>query len=772
MKLRVLPASALLATLLLLAPASVGPLRAAERPSPDSVERNARTTHPAGDSERNGTAATAAVHRSSGSRKTAAVAVAALLERIAPGASKQFVLEQTAAERDFFELDQRGRKVVVRGNNSVSIAAGIHWYLKYYAGIHLAWDCMQARLPEVLPPVPVRERHEAQVLHRYGYNYCTFSYTMAFWDWERWEREIDWMALHGINLPLMAVGMEAVWRDVLRGLGYDDAAVGRFVAGPAFQAWWLMDNLEGWGGPCPASWYDDRAELARKILARMRELGIEPVLPGYSGKVPSDAKERLGLAVSDPGRWCGYPRPAFLQPADPRFGEIAARYYAALERHCGKARYYSCDPFHEGGSTAGVDLPTAGRAILGAMKQASPDAVWVLQAWQANPRPAMIDSLPARDVLVLDLNSESRPQWGEPASEWYRPAGYGPHPWVYCMLLNFGGNVGLYGKMDYVVEGWYDAQEHPRAGQTLAGAGFTPEGIENNPVMFELLTELPWRAERFTREAWLPGYLRARYGRADADVEAAWELLANSVYACPKSSTQEGTHESVFCARPVLDFTQTSAFAATSDYYDPQQVVRAARRMLAAAERLRGCDHFEYDLTDIVRQAVAEAGRLQQKAVAAAYRAGDREAFAAASQRFLRLILLQDRLLGTRSEFRVGRWIASARALGHTEAEKALLEWNARVQITTWGDRNAADGGGLRDYAHKEWNGILRDLYHTRWKLWFELLQRRMEGEKVPDIDFYPIEEAWAKASNPYPAAPSGDCIATAREVFAEVFGD
>ena len=694
-----------------------------------------------------------------------------LLERIDPGASKKFVIERVASDVDFFELDQRGRRVVVRGNDNVSIAAGIHWYLKYHAGVQLTWECMTARLPDVLPAVAAPERHTSPLALRYAYNYCTYSYSMAFWDWERWEREIDWMALHGINLPLVAVGMEAVWRDVLLSLGYDEASIDRFIAGPAFQAWWLMNNLEGWGGPSPEGWYDERAALARRILDRMRELDIEPVLPGYAGMVPSDARGRLGLDVADPGLWGSFRRPAFLQPQDPRFGEIAARYYDALERVCGPARYYSCDPFHEGGSVAGVDLPASGRAILDAMKRRSPDAAWVIQAWQANPRAAMIDALPADDVVVLDLFSESRPQWGAPSSPWYREEGFGDHPWIYCMLLNFGGNVGLHGKMETVIDGFYDALEHPRAGRTLRGVGLTPEGIGNNPVMYELLTELPWRAGRFTRAEWLHGYLGARYGRHDERVEAAWELLARSVYACPKSSTQEGTNESVFCARPTLDFRSASTWAHPTDYYDPQDVFDAARLLLAASDGYRGNPRFEYDLIDVVRQAVAEAGKLQQKVFAAAYRAGDREAFAAAAKRFMRLLLLQDRLLATNPEFMVGSWIAAARALGRSEADKALLEWNARVQIASWGDRAAAEGG-LHDYAHKEWSGILRDLYAVRWQRWIENMERCMAGEATEEIDFYAIEEAWARATNPYPAAPAGDCIDTAREVFAEIMAN
>ena len=132
----------------------------------------------------------------------AATPIKGLLERIDKGASRKFIIEQTNAPTDFFELDQKDDKVVVRGNNYVCIATGLNWYLKYYAGIHLSWNSMQAELPEVLPAVKQKERHETSMKYRYNFNYCTFSYTMAFWDWERWEKEIDWMALHGINLPL------------------------------------------------------------------------------------------------------------------------------------------------------------------------------------------------------------------------------------------------------------------------------------------------------------------------------------------------------------------------------------------------------------------------------------------------------------------------------------------------------------------------------------------------------------------------------------------
>ena len=689
-----------------------------------------------------------------------------LLERIDPGASKKFVIQlQKNADKDFFELDQKGDKVVVRGNTYVNIATGLNWYLKYYAGIQLTWNDMQADLPEALPKVPHPERHETNLGLRYDFNYCTYSYTMAFWDWARWEKEIDWMALHGINLPLAAVGQECVWRNMLLQLGYTKDEINRFIAGPAFLAWWAMNNLEGWGGPNPDSWYEQQEALQKKILKRMREYGIKPVLPGYSGMVPHDANKKLGLNVTEPALWNGFTRPAFLMPTDSRFAEIAALYYKELEKLFGKADYYSMDPFHELENAEDVDFDAAGKAVLNAMRKANPKAVWVIQGWTENPRPEMIKNMKNGDLLILDLFSECRPMWGIP-SIWKRDKGYEQHDWLFCMLENFGGNVGLHGRLDQLLNNFYLTKNNPLA-EHLKGIGLTMEGSENNPMMFELMCELPWRPEKITKEAWLKEYLVARYGVKDEKIEQAWEILANGIYNCPFGNNQQGPHESIFCGRPSMNNFQVSSWSKMENYYDPTSTEDAARLMLEVADKYRGNNNFEYDLVDIVRQALSDRGRIVYNQAIADFKSFDKRSYARHSKEFLDLLLAQDRLLATRSEFRVGRWINQARSLGNTPEEKDLYEWNARVQITTWGNRTCADEGGLRDYAHKEWNGILKDFYYKRWEAWWKMLQGVLDGGEMQEIDWYAMEEPWTLQHNPYKTEAEGDCIDTAREVFS-----
>ncbi len=691
-----------------------------------------------------------------------------LLERIDSGASKKFIIQVKKGQSDFFELDQKGDKVVIRGNNYVNIATGLNWYLKYYAGIHLSWNGMTAELPESLPKVSTPVRKETNLALRYDFNYCTYSYTMAFWDWERWEKEIDWMALHGINLPLAVVGQECVWKNMLEKLGYTKEEINKFIAGPAFLAWWAMNNLEGWGGPNPDSWYTQQEALQKKILKRMREYGIEPVFPGYSGMVPHDANKKLGLNVTEPALWNGFTRPAFLLPTDSRFNEIASLYYKELEKLFGKANYYSMDPFHELEDEGSVDFDAAGKAVLKAMKDVNPKATWVIQGWTENPRPEMIKNLNNGDILILDLFSECRPMWGIP-SIWKREKGYEQHDWLFCMIENFGGNVGLHGRMDQLLNNFYLTKNNPLAVH-LKGIGLTMEGSENNPVMFELMCELPWRPEKFTKEEWLKDYLFARYGVRDEKITQAWSILADGIYNCPFGNNQQGPHESIFCGRPGLNNFQASSWSKMQNYYDPTSTEAAARLMLEVADKYKGNNNFEYDLVDIVRQSLSDRGRIVYNQTIADFKSFDKKSFAAHSQEFLNILLAQDRLLGTRSEFRVGRWIEQARNLGTTPEEKDLYEWNARVQITTWGNRVCANDGGLRDYAHKEWNGLLKDFYYKRWAAYWQTLQDVLDGKPMVELDYYAMEEPWTLAHNPYTSQPEGDCVSVAKEVFNEVF--
>ncbi len=659
-----------------------------------------------------------------------------LLRRVLPHGSDasrfSCVIDSSHGDKDWFTVSCDGAKVSVKGPNNVSLAAGINWFLNK-AGIDISWNMPTAQLPAALPVV-AEETHTSKVDYRYYLNFCTHSYTMAFWDWTRWQQEIDWMALHGINLPLITEGMECVWRKVLMdGYGYDSLdKVNKFVTGAAYYGWFFMNNMTEWGGPQPQSWYDQQEKLAKKIFTRLREYGITPVIPGYVGMVPEkflsyaskDSVEAWKATdIVSSGSWGNFTRPYFVNDTT-RLKEFAAKYYKAVEDVYGaelSTHYYAIDPFHEGSVPRGVNAAGSVKAMWNALRAYDGEAVWVAQHWQGNPTTDLTHNVPEGKLLILDLHGDSNGETtlGGNATD----AKGARHQWVWGMTNNFGGNVGLFGRMGRIMSSFYEAAKNSSA-NNLAGIGALPEGIENNDVLFDMLYALPWTCDKpYTIDSWLRHYVSSRYGVTEAadpaayhTLVSAWQRLANGIYNCPNNG-QQGTTESVFMMRPANVPGTVSTWAGSSWYWDIDDLRTAAYEFLSVADKLKGNDNYRYDLVDVMRQALADHGKEMLDSLSMAYDEGERSRL---QHKFLGMILDQDALVGTRKEFRLGTWTEMARALGNNDSERELYEKNARMLLTTWGGEQQCNGGGLHDYANREWNGLLSSYYYPRWKAYFD----------------------------------------------------
>jgi len=211
-----------------------------------------------------------------------------LAKRVLGDRARAFIFQRFESDtlRNVFELSALGDKVVIRGNTGIDLASGLNWYLKSYCHCQFTVTDEQLALPDTLPLPAAPRLVRTPYKFRYFFNVCTFGYTMAWWGWKEWERQIDWMAMNGINLPLAITGQEAVWYEVYRELGLTDAQIGTFIPGPAYFPWGWMGNIDGFGGPLPASWRTSHARLQQQIVSRERALGMTPVLQGFTGHVP------------------------------------------------------------------------------------------------------------------------------------------------------------------------------------------------------------------------------------------------------------------------------------------------------------------------------------------------------------------------------------------------------------------------------------------------------------------------------------------------------
>jgi len=690
-----------------------------------------------------------------------------LIQRMVPDVANQFLVQVIPAENgsDVFEVDKAGGKVVLRGNNGVSVASALNYYLNNYVNAHVSWDCgEQLKMPAKLPLPPKKVRVVSPMQHRFAFNYCTHGYTMAWWGWKDWQHEIDVLAMHGVNLALIIQGQEQVWIDALKTMGYSDLDVRSWLCMPNHQPWQYMSNMENKNEPIPSYLVEKRVELGKRILARMRSLGMQPLQQGYYGIIPSDFKERFPKASIHPqGRWARnkLKRPDMLDPADPLFVKLANAFYKAQEKLYGKTTFFAADPFHEGGSTKGINLGDAGKVIYGAMTRANPDAIWVLQSWGGNPKQGMINALPKDHLLILDLYCERTENWRSRKQ-------FGNTPWLWCTIHNFGGNTGLSARLDRVatapIKAYKDAG--PGKGQ-MKGIGALLEGSGNIPVLWEMLFKLSWSVEPVQMDQWLKNYARRRYGADSKKALEGLNIAYKTTYSVPILKPGDYPYNSAVCGRPTMKRAMKARqFTTIVKPYDEWELAEAWLKMIQAAPACAASDGYRFDLVDLGRQVLTDLGTRYHYAIYDAWKAKDATAVHLYSRKMLQLIADMDRLLGTRKEFLVGKWIADARLWGKTPTEKAYCERAARELITTWTLPETH-----LDYANREWSGLVRDVYLPRWIIWAKALDAGIENDwkintKSTRNDMRKSDVAWVKANKVYPAEPIGDPVAISKELW------
>jgi len=304
--------------------------------------------------------------------------------------------------------------------------------------------------------------------------------------------------------------------------------------------------------------------------------------------------------------------------------------------------------------------------------------------------------------------------------------------------------------MDVLANEPFRALKHQEYSKSLKGIGAMMEGIENNSVMFDLLFELKWHRNSIDLDTWLLKYTKRRYGKENENLYKAWQILRNTVYGkkLEESESQQGTSESILCARPSMDIKRVSTWGTTKLYYNPSELLEAWTLFIQEADKFENIEGFEYDLVDISRQVLANYAQVLHGKMVSAYDDNNRDDFEKAGNEFLQLLDDQDDLLSSNTSFMLGKWIADARKLGTNKSEKDLFEFNARTQITTWSFQNS----NLNDYAHREWSGLLKDYYKPRWKMFIGYIKQKMEDENTQEPDYYMFEEAWTKQKNNFPS--------------------
>lgn len=694
-----------------------------------------------------------------------------LIKRILPEYADRFIVEYIPQDsgRDVFELETHRNKIILRGNDGVSIASAFNYWLNHYAHCQVTWNGTNLNIPKPFPLVPQKIRKVTPYKYRYYFNYTT--YTLLYWHWPRWQQEIDWMALHGINMPLAVQGQNIIWDKVYKSLGFTGQELDSFFTGPSWFIWFWMGNMDAWGGPLPKTWMTSHETLEKKILTRERELGMIPILQGFTGHVPPNFKDRYPKAKLRKTNWEGrFADTYILDPSDSMFTVIGKKFLQEEIKTYGTDHYYAADVFNEmvPPTSDSMFLNDINKKVYHSMADVDSQAIWVMQGWlfvdkdwywKPTQIKALLNAVPEDKLLILDLFADEKPVWSR------TDAFYGKR-WIWCMLHNFGGTPGLFGNLDTIAIVPAETWHNPASGN-MAGLGVAPEGIEQNPVIYDLMLSNIWHNEPIDLDNWLKGYVYARYGQENKFAEQAWDTLRYSVYNVTGNSNNT---QSIITGRPTMN--KSTDWTSTDIEYDPMSLVNAWQLLINASNNLKDNDGFQYDLVDVTRQVLGNYANVLQQRFAADYKHNDLVAFRKDATAFLDLISNMDTLLRTRKDFLLGPWLNDARTWGKNQKEKDLYEMNARDLITLWADKNSP----LHEYAFRQWSGLLNDFYKPRWEQFISYTINNMRNnkkidEKTFDENIKNWEWDWVNSHGKiYPDTPKGNPVKLANEMYQKYY--
>lgn len=564
----------------------------------------------------------------------------------------------------------------------------------------------------------------------------TFSYTTAFWSWEDWELQLDWLALRGVNLPLAWVGAEKIMVEVFREIGLTDAEISTFLSGPAFQAWNRFGNIQGsWGGDLPEEWIDDQFALQKQIVQRMVELGMTPVLPAFTGFVPNNITRVMpNASVVRGSQWAEFPvqytNDTFLQPFDSHYAPLQRSFIHKQQAAYGNVTHiYTLDQYNENNPYSGDlnYLQNVTRQTWKSMKSADPDAIWMMQGWlfyslsdfwtEERIKAYLSGVENDQDMLIIDLFSESMPQW-------QRTHSYFGKPWIWCMLHDFGGNMGLYGQIENVTQ---DATAARLQSPSMVGYGLSMEGQEGNEVMYDLMLDQAWSRSALDTEQYFHDWVTKRYTSADSipsELYNAWDTMRVTVYNNTNLTSAPAVSKSISEFQPNIEGIKgLLGHHPTTVNYEPTVLVHAWQQMYQAAHvepSLWTNPAYEYDMVDVTRQVISNAFIPLYTQLVSTYESGNASSSTITNKGNKLVALLKDldRVLNTNRHFRLTPWIDAARAWSDgSKSYTSYLEYNARNQITLWGP-----DGQISDYASKSWAGLVSSYYVPRWEMFVQYL--------------------------------------------------
>ena len=668
----------------------------------------------------------------------------AVINRFTGGQMKvkvQLNLPKTAEGHDSYSYSVKKNVVTIQASDGVAACRGFYDYIKSKGAGIASWSGNRFVVPADLSTEP-RSFTSPYRDHQYM-NVVTYGYTAPYWDEARWDQELDWMALHGIDMPLLLIAQEQVYREVFMDMGLTKEEIDAWEVGPAHLPWMRMGNLSGnsFDGPLGEGWNDSQVKLCKHVIERMRRLGMKPICPAFGGFVPKTFVDHYDGEIDYTG-WDWVPmdtRNYRLNPGSKAFAEVGTRFIKKWEEKFGKFTYYLSDSFNEMEIPQDHALMTSyGDAIYKSIKDANPDAVWTMQGWTVGFQrrswgngifESLVKNVPNDKFMLLDMATDYNKTWWGSSYNWDEyPAFYGKE-WVWSTIPNMGGKTAFTGVLEHYANGRLDAQLSPNRGN-LTGYGVAAEGVENNEIIYELIGDAGWvdATEKIDINGWLENYARCRYGFCTELNRDFYSALRSSAYNSFRDHPQ-------FAWQVRNNIVGRGSVQLNEDFYKCVEGIFQDAAMLK--EHMTSADAdaaalFQADLIEAA--AMYTSGKLEQISsnIRRANDAGDKELANAILKEAEKIFLALDRVLMAHPLYNIEVWEQKAMGMATNEADRKRNAVNARRIVSVWyGDHQKDEP--VNDYACRIWAGLIRDYYLPRFVgTW----NKRINGAEFDQIAF------------------------------------